>query len=141
MMRLKFKWEFPRFIAIRRRRPDAVEEDRSNSHGFAVVGGPDHPTPTLDSRPLPISTIDYASANRGSDLAVSTSTPQPPTTQSSSDSFGRQGIDAANIALSVGSTIAAGIPIVGSPIKAAFTGLLQILNGVDVSGILVPNLS
>ena len=136
-MLLKFKWEFPRFIAIRRRRRDTVKEERSDSHGIAVVGGPDHPTLTLDSRPLPTSTIDSACANRQSDLAVSTSTPQPPTTQSSSDSFGRHGFDAANLALPVVSTIAGAIPIVGSPIQAAINGLLQILNVVDVSGIFI----
>ena len=136
-MLLKFKWEFPRFIAIRRCRRDTVKEGRSDSYGIAVVGGPDHPTPTLDSRPLPTSTIDSASANRQSDLAVSTCTPQPPATQSSSDSFGRRGLDAANLALPVVSTIAGAIPIVGSPIHAAINGLLQILNVVDVSGIFI----
>ena len=133
-----FKSKLPRLILIRRRRPDTVEEDRSDSNGIAVVGGPGHPTPTLNSRPLPTSTIDSASANRQSDLAVSTRTPQPPTTQSSSNSFGRQGFDVANLVLPVASTIAGAIPIVGSPIQAAINGLLQILNVVDVRGILVP---
>ena len=140
MFKLELKLELPRFIAIRlrRRRRDIVKEECGHSNGTAVVGGPGHLTPTLDSRSLPISTIDSASANRESDLAVYTSTPQPPTTQSSSDSFGRQGFDAANLALPVISTIAGAIPILGSPIQAAINGLLQILNVVDVSGISVP---
>ena len=132
------KLELPRYIRIRRRRPDTVEEDRSDSQGIAVVGGPDYPTPTLNSRPLPTPAIDSASANRLSDLAVSTRTPQPPTTQSSPNPFGRQAIDAANLVLPVASTIAGAIPIVGSPIQAGISGLLQILNVVDVRVILVP---
>ena len=132
-MRLKFKWELPRFIAIRSRRRDIVKEERGNSNGTAVVGGPDHPTPTLDSRSLPKSTIDSASTNTQSDLAVSASSPPPPI-QSSSDSFGRQRLQAANLALSVVSPLAGAIPIIGSPIQGAINGLLEILNVMDVRG-------
>ena len=127
-MVLKFKWELPRFIAIRRRRP---EEERSNCDGTAVVGGPDHQTPILDSRSLPPSTIDSASANTQSDLAVCDSSPL---IQSSHDSFGRQGLQAVNLALSVVSPFAGAIPIFGSPIQAAINGLLEILNVMDVRG-------
>ena len=130
-MRLKFKWELPRFIAIWRRRRDIVKEERGNTNGTAVVGGPDLPTPTLDSRSLPISTIDFASANTQSDLAASASSPP---IQSSFDSFGRQGLQAANLALSVASPFAGAIPIIGSPIQGAIDGLLEILNVMDVRG-------
>ena len=129
------KSKLPRFILIRRRRPDTVEEERANSIGTAIIGGPDYPAPTLDSNSLPIPTIDSASANTQSDLAISASTSP---IQSSSDSFDRQGLQAVNFTLSVVSPIVGAIPIVGSPIQAAINGLLGILNVVDVRGSLLP---
>ena len=137
MFKLEFKFELPRFIAIRlrRRRQDTVKEECGNPNGTAVVGGPGHPTPTLDSRSLPTSTIDSASANTQSDHSVFIGTHS---IQSSSNSLSRQGLQAANIALAVVSPIAGAIAIVGSPIQAAINGLLQILNAVGGSGILVP---
>ena len=135
-MLLKFKWDLPRFIVILRHRRNTVKEERDNSNGTAVVGGPDHPDPTLNSRSLPVSAINSASASAQSDLAVFASTSP---IQSSSESFGRQGLQATNLALSVASPFVGAIPIVGSPIQAAINGLLQILNVVDVRGSLVLN--
>ena len=133
-MHLRLKWELPRFIAIRRHRRDTVKEERANSIGTAIIGGPDYPTPTLDSNSLPISTIDSASENTQSELAISASTPPI----QSLDLFGRQGLQAANFTLSVVSPIAGAIPIVGSSIQAAINVLLEILNVVDVRGSLLP---
>ena len=126
-MHLRLKWELPRFIAIRRHRRDTVKEERANSIGTAIIGGP-------DSNSLPISTIDSASENTQSELAISASTPPI----QSFDLFGRQGLQAANFTLSVVSPIAGAIPIVGSSIQAAINGLLEILNVVDVRGSLLP---
>jgi hypothetical protein len=134
-MILKFKWELPRFIAIRLVRRDIAKEEREPLKATTVLDGPDHPTVS----PAPISrstsTIDSASANAKSGPAVSTNI-RP--VQSCSDSSGRQVLNGANLALSVVSPLAGVVPIVGSPIEAAIDGLLVILNAVNVSDSLIP---
>ena len=129
-MILKLKLDLSRYIAIQCFQPDISMEERGRSKGITRPDRPDHPIFTLVCRSLPISIIFSPSANVQSHLA---SNP----IQSSSNSSGRQVLKGADLALPVVSTIAGGVPIVGSPIQAAIDGLLITLNVVDVGDILV----